>query len=165
MKNSFVFNLLQVIFTLVGAGMLAAGYFAVPGSLTDDGFPLDTFFYAMGAFFIIWPLILFGTIRYFYRRAAEKIAYLKANGIKGTAKVVSFHRTNIYINKIPQLVLDLAIKTSLGEQFQTSYKKCVDPIYYKLIQPTVDLPVYVDPANRKSLYIDFEEAWRNAGSI
>ena len=159
MKNYFVLNLIQVIFTLVGAGMLVAGYFTAPTALTGDGFRLNYFFYAMGSFFIIWPLILFGTIRYFYRRAAEKIAYLKANGIKGTARVVKFHRTNISINKIPQMILDLTIKTNLGEQFQASYKKCIDPLYYNLMRPDADLPVYIDPANRKSLYVDFEEAW------
>ena len=120
MKNNFVFNLLQIIFTLVGVGLLAAGYFAKPNSLTDDGFPLNKFLYAMGAFFIVWPIILFGTIKYFYRRAAAKIAYLREQGIKGTARILGMHRTNITINNIPQMVLDLAVKTNLGEQFQTS---------------------------------------------
>ena len=113
----------------------------------------------MGGFFIVLPIILFGTIKYFYRRAAEKMAYLKANGIKCMARVVAFHRTNIIINRIPQMVLDLSIKTNLGEQFQVSYKKCIDPLYYNLLRPDADLPVYVDPVNRKSLYVDFEEAW------
>ena len=42
MKNTFVLNLIQIIFTLVGLGLIAGGYFASPGSLTDDGFPLNT---------------------------------------------------------------------------------------------------------------------------
>ncbi|MES2777652.1 MAG: hypothetical protein V4722_25970 [Bacteroidota bacterium] len=164
MKNNFVFNLLQVIFTLVGVGMLVAGYFAAPGSLTDDGFALNKFFYAMGGFFIVWPIILFGTIKYFYRRAAQKVADLKANGIKGKARVLQMRRTNLTVNRIPQVILDLDIKTSLGEQFPASYKKCIDPIYYSLIRPDLDLTVYVDPNNHKSLYVDFEEAWARMGS-
>ncbi len=159
MKNYFVLNLLQVIFTLVGTGMLAAGYFAAPTALTGDGFRLNYFFYAMGGFFIVFPIIIFGTIKYFYRRAAEKIAYLKANGIKGMARVVKFRRTNITINRIPRMILDLSVKTNLGEQFQASYKKCIDPLYYNLLRPDTDLPVYVDPVNRKSLHVDFDEAW------
>ena len=83
MKNKFAFNPLQIIFTLVGAGMLIAGYFAAPGSLTDDGYPLNIFFYCMGGFFIIFPLVLFGVINRFYNRAAKRVAYLKEHGIKG----------------------------------------------------------------------------------
>lgn len=165
MKNNFVLNLIQGIFTLVGAGMLIAGYNASPGSLTDDGFPLDKFFYGMGAFFIIWPIILFGFIKYFYRRSAEKIEHLINNGIKGKARVLQMHRTGVSINRVPQVILDLDIKTDLGEKLQVSYKKCVEPIYYSLIRPDVDLPVYIDPNNKKSVHIDFQEAWMKAGRM
>jgi hypothetical protein len=164
MKHNFVLNLIQGIFTIVGAGFLFAGYNASPGSLTDDGFALDKFFYIMGAFFIVWPIVLFGAIRYFYRRAAAKIDHLKTNGIKGKARVLQMHRTGVSINRIPQVILDLDIKTDLGEKFQVSYKKCVDPIYYSLIKPDTDLPVYIDPANKKSVHVAFDEAWAKAGS-
>jgi hypothetical protein len=159
MKNNFVFNFLQIIFSLVGAGMLIAGYFAASGSLTDDGYPLNYFFYCMGAFFIIWPIILFGVIKYFYRRAGQKVTYLREHGLKGKARVLHMRRTGLTINNVPQVVLDLKITTDLGEQLQTSYKKCVDPIYYNLIRPDADLIVYVDPADKKKVHVDFEEAW------
>lgn len=159
MKNNFVFNLLQIIFSLVGAGMLVAGYFAAQGSMTDDGYPLNYFFYCMGTFFIIWPVILFGTIKYFYRRAAQRVSYLREHGLKGTARVLHMRRTGLTINNVPQVVLDLSITTDLGEQLQVSYKKCIDPIYYNLIRPDTNVTVYVDPANKKKVYIDFEEAW------
>jgi hypothetical protein len=159
MKNIFVINPLQIIFILVGAGMLIAGYFAAPGSLTDDGYPLNIFFYCMGGFFIIFPLILFGLINRSANRSAEKIAYLKEHGIKGKARVLHMRRTGLTINDVPQVVLDLNITTDLGEQFPGSYKKCIDPIYYSLIRPDADLIVYVDPANKEKVFVDFEEAW------
>lgn len=159
MKKYFVFNLLQIIFSLVGAGMLIAGYFAAPGSLTDDGYPLNYFFYGMGAFFIIWPIILFGAIKFFYSRSAQRITYLKEHGIKGKARVLHMRRTNLTINHVPQMVLDLNITTDLGEQLQASYKKCIEPMYYSLIRPDAELPVYVDPADKRKVYVDLEEAW------
>ena len=165
MKNNYVLNLIQGIFTLVGIGFLIGGYKATPGSLTDDGFPLDKFFYGMGVFFIAWPILLFGGIRYFYRRAADKIEHLKTNGIKGKARVLQMHRTGVSINRIPQVILDLDIKTDLGEKLQVSYKKCVDPIYYSLIKPDADLPVYIDPVNKKLVHVAFDEAWAKAGSF
>jgi hypothetical protein len=159
MKSKPAFNPLQIIFTLVGAGMLIAGYFAAPGSLTDDGYPLNIFFYCMGGFFIIFPLILFGVINRFYNRSAKRVVYLKEHGIKGKAHVLHMQRTGLTINDVPQVVLDLNITTDLGEQFQASYKKCIDPIYYSLIRPDADLIAYVDPADKGKVYVDFEESW------
>lgn len=158
MKNA-ASNLVQGIFILVGAGMLIAGYFAAPDSRTEDGFPLNYFFYCMGAFFIVWPLLLFGTIRYFYRRSAQKVAYLRENGIKGKGRVLNMQRTGVSINRVPQVILNLQITTDLGEQFQAAYKKCIDPIYYSLIRPDTDLTVYVHPSNKKEVYVDLEADW------
>lgn len=166
MKNNFVSVLLLGIFTLVGLGMLIAGYFAAPGSLTDDGYPLNYFFYCMGGFFILLPLVLFGVLGYFFRRSAQKVGYLKTHGIKGKARVMGMRRTGLTVNDVPQVILDLKISTDLGEQFQTAYKKCIDPIYYNLIQPDRDLNVYIHPANRNEVYIDFQEEWaRQAGGF
>ena len=159
MKKKLAFNPIQIIFTLVGAGMLIAGYFAAPGSLTDDGYPLNIFFYCMGGFFIIFPLVLFGAINGFYNRAAKRVAYLKEQGIKGKARVLHMQRTGLTVNDVPQVVLSLNITTDLGEQFEVSYKKCIDPIYYSLIRPDADLIAYIDPADKGKVYIDFEEAW------
>jgi hypothetical protein len=73
--------------------------------------------------------------------------------------VLHMQRTGLTINDVPQVVLDLNITTDLGEQFQASYKKCIDPIYYSLIRPDADLIAYVDPADKGKVYVDFEESW------
>jgi hypothetical protein len=162
MKNKFVFTLIQVIFTLVGIGMLLGGYFATPGSLTDDGFPLNNFFYILGAFFIIWPIVLFGVINYFIKRAAQNIELLKVNGIKGKTRILSLDQTGIRINHIPQVKMQLDIKTTMGDRFQASYKKCLPQMYYNLIKPEAEFTVYIDANNRNKMYVDFEEAWAKA---
>lgn len=158
-ENNFVLNLLQVIFTVVGAGLIVGGYFAHPGSTTKDGFALNYFLYVLGGFFIIWPMILFGAMRYFARRSAARQAFLVSQGIKGKARVLNMRSTNIYINKVPQMVLDLLIVTELGERYETSYKKTIPMQYYNILRPDVDLPVYIDPNNKNKLFVDFQQAW------
>jgi hypothetical protein len=158
-QNTFVLNLIQIIFTLVGLGLIAGGYFASPFSQTRDGFPLNTFLYMLGGFFIVFPLVLFGAIRYFIKRSAERQAYLVANGIKGKARVLNMRPTNVYINRVPQVVMDLQVMTNLGERFEATYKKAIPIQYYNIIRPDVDLPVYIDPADRTKLFVDFEQAW------
>jgi hypothetical protein len=157
--NNWVFNLVQIIFTLVGFGLIAGGYFASPGSKTDDGYPLNYFLYVLGGFFIVWPIVLFGVIRFFLKRAAAREAYLINNGIKGKARVLNMRNTGVYINRIPQMVMDLQVTTDLGERYETSYKKTVLMQYYNIIRPDVDLPVYIDPNDRNKLFIDFQQAW------
>jgi hypothetical protein len=157
--NNFIINLLQGIFTIVGLILITIGYFSEPGSTTDDGSPLDTFLYLLGSFFILLPLVLFGIIRYFLRRAAAKRAWLVENGIKGKARVLKMHNTHFYINGVPQMALDLQITTSLGERYKTSHKTVVPMQYYNIIRPDRDLPVYIDPNNKNKLFIDFQQAW------
>jgi len=157
--HNWVFNLVQIIFTLVGLGLITGGYFATPGSLTDDGYPLNTFLYALGAFFIVWPLLLFGVLRYFFKRAANREADLINNGIKGKARVLNMRGTGVYINRVPQMVMDLEVTTSLGERYQTTYKKTVPMQHYNIIRPDMDLPVYIDPNNRNKVFVDFQQAW------
>jgi hypothetical protein len=160
----FVLNLLQVIFTLVGAGLITGGYFAAPGSRTDDGLPLNYFLYGLGGFFILFPLLLFGIIRYAIKRTAARQAWLMQNGIKGKARVLNMQQTHVYINRIPQVVLHLQVTTNLGETFETNYKKAIPLQYYNIINPDVDLPVYIDPANRTKLFVDFQGAWKKMAS-
>lgn len=157
--NKFVLNLVQLILTLVGLGLIAGGYFATTEAKTDDGYSLKYFLYIIGGFFIVWPLLLFGVIRFFHRRAAARQAYLIENGIKGKARVLNMRGTNIYINRVPQMILDLQITTSLGERYETSYKKTIPMQYYNIIKPDLDLPVYIDPDNKNKMFVDFQQAW------
>ncbi|GAB0157451.1 hypothetical protein CHRYSEOSP005_27270 [Chryseobacterium sp. Alg-005] len=159
MKKQPVFYILPVIFSIVGIGMLIGGYTAAPGSLTDDGYPLNYFLYAMGGFFILFPLALTGLMGYFSRRNIQNIADLKSRGIRGKARVMNIQRTGVSINDIPQVILQLRITTDTGEQFVVNYKKCIDPIYYNLITPEKDLSVFVNRENKNEVYLDLEAEW------
>ncbi len=159
MKKNPVFYLLPAIFFVVGLGMVIAGYNAAPGSLTDDGYPLNYFFYFMGGSFILLPLILTVIISVFFSRKAGKIEDLKKNGIKGKARVLSVQRTGMSINDIPQVILQLRITTDPDEQFLVNYKECIDPLYYNLITPEKDLVVFINQNNKKEVYLDLEAEW------
>ncbi|UOU97776.1 hypothetical protein MUU74_14905 [Chryseobacterium daecheongense] len=159
MKNNPVMYILPIIFSVVGLGMLIGGYTADPGSLTDDGYPLNYFLYAMGSFFIIFPIALVAFMTYSSRRHSQNVIDLKAKGLKGKARVLSVQRTGLSINDIPQVILQLHITTDLGEQFTVDYKKCIDPFFYNLITPERDLLVYINRDNKKEVYLDLEAEW------
>lgn len=159
MKNNPVLYILPVIFSIVGLGMLIGGYTAAPGSLTDDGYPLNYFLYTMGGFFILFPVALTAIIWYFNRNNVQKMADLKANGLKGKARVLTIQRTGVSINNIPQVILQLSITTDSGQQFTVDYKKCIDPFYYNLITPERELTVYISRENKQEVYLDLEAEW------
>ncbi|MBB4805407.1 hypothetical protein HNP38_000679 [Chryseobacterium defluvii] len=159
MKKNLIFYLGPAVFFIVGMGMLIAGYNAEPGSLTDDGYPLNYFFYFMGGSFILLPIVSMIIITFFFTRKANKINDLKTTGIKGKARVLGMQRTGMSLNNIPQVILQLRITTDIGEQFPASYKECIDPLYYNLITPEKDLIVYVNRDNKKEVYLDLEAEW------
>lgn len=161
MRNKWIFLLLNGIFSIVGVAMLLGGYFAPDGSLTDDGYPLNYFLYTMGGFFILFPLLLTLGISAAYKRVDNRINFLKTQGIQGTARVMRFNTTGMYLNRVPQLAMQLWVKTSLGEEYQARYKQCIHPIYYQYLAPDKDIPVYIDPADKNKLYLDVEQLWQD----
>lgn len=160
MKKNIASIIVPVVFTIVGLGFLIAGFTADPSALTDDGYKLSSFFYVMGSFFIVWPIVIFGGIIFFYRRAAAKVEDLKANGIKGKARVLSMRNTGVRINHVPQVILELDVTTEMGEKLQVNYKKCIEQMYYSILRPDVDLIVLVDPNNKQKVHVDFDATWR-----
>lgn len=159
-KGNIASYIIPFIFSSIGIGFLIAGYTAEPGALTDDGYPLNKFFYMMGGFFVVWPIVLFSAIIYFQKRKSQREEHLKTQGIKGKARVMGMRQTGVRINHVPQVVLDLHITTDFGEKLQLPYKKCIQPMYYSILRPDVDLEVYINPEKKDKVFVDLDETWR-----
>lgn len=114
--NHILFLLGPAIFIVVGVGFLVASAMAPPGSLTDDGYPLDTFFLIMGAVFGgIGPVWLVGALlgfRWSARKRAELDArreHLRRHGVRLLARVVSCESDG-YMNFDNELWTDLVLE-------------------------------------------------------
>ncbi len=154
MKRVLRGALLVLPFLALGGVFLYLGSDAPPGSLTDDGYPLDTFYYAMGAWFIGLPLALSLIISLLFVRAASRQRDLVEHGIKGTARIMQTEQTGTFVNNNPQVRFKLLIELPDRPPYEVPHLQIVDLIHLGAINPGSSLGVYVDPENSRNLLLD-----------
>lgn len=137
----------------VGIGFLYLGFTASPDALTDDGYSSQMFYYVMGGFFFIIPLISTIGILLFYKRANNRKTFLIENGIQGEAEILHREQTGTYINELPQVKFLLKITTPFNEGYEIEYKNVVSVLDLNSINVGAKLPVYVDPNNEKNILL------------
>lgn len=153
MKNLPRLLLLMVPFLLLGLFFLYLGTEALPGEMTDDGYPLDIFYYAMGAWFIGLPIVLALGLSLFFMAVGRKKSNLAANGIKGHATILATEQTGVFINENPQVRFKLQVEIPGRPPFEVLHKQVVELINLYAIAPGSVHTVYVDPANAHSLLL------------
>lgn len=137
----------------VGIGLLYLGFTASPDALTDDGYSLQNFFYIMGGFFLIGPLITTIGISLFYKRANDREIYLTQSGIRGEAEILHREQTGTYINELPQVKFLLQLTMPDRESYQMEYKDVISMLDLGSINVGTKLPVFVDPNNSKNIML------------
>ncbi len=99
--NPFLFGILM----LPAIGLITASFLVDENSLTDDGYPLDTFLLALGGFFFLIDTSL---IMFFALNNTRK-KYLIEHGLNGKARVLQIQETGTRINGIPRYKLLLEV--------------------------------------------------------
>lgn len=92
-------------FALVGIGMIITGFFVDPESKTDDGYPLNVFFWVFGG---SWLLIDVGSLAVSWIIAARRKNALE-NWLPASARVLDASETGTYINGMPRLRFSLEV--------------------------------------------------------
>lgn len=106
---------------LPGLGMLIASFFVSPESLTDDGYPLDTFLRLMGGFFILVNVVIMVVFHFINRR---RIDFLR-NGLDGTATVLAMEETGTTINDMPVMKLSLKVNDGYNPERVVVHKEAI----------------------------------------
>lgn len=137
----------------VGMGLLYLGFTASPDALTDDGYSLQNFFYIMGGFFLIGPLITTVGILLFYNRANDREINLEQNGTRGEAEILHREQTGTYINELPQVKFLLKLTMPDREPYKIEHKDVVSMLDLSSINVGAKLPVFVDPNNPENIML------------
>ncbi len=137
---------------IVGLGMIFFGFTVSPDALTDDGYPLNTFLFIMGGFFIISPLLGALGVSYYYKRINDRETFLMNEGIKGEAEILSREQTGTYINEQPQVKFKLLITTPM-ETYELEHKEIVNLLDMGSIPVGRKLPVMINPDNPKDIIL------------
>lgn len=146
--------LLTLPFILLGAFFLYLGTEAMPWELTDDGYPLDIFYYAMGAWFIGLSLVLVLGLVLFFRFAEKRQANFIEKGLKGHATILATEQTGVFINENPQVQFRLQVEIPGRPPYEVQHKQVVELIKLWAIAPGSVHAVYVDPDNDRNLLME-----------
>lgn len=92
-------------FTIAGIGFIVAGFFVDPAGRTDDGYPLNVFFWVFGG---SWLLMDAGSLAVSRVIAARRKNALE-NWLPASARVLDASETGTYINGMPRLRFSLEV--------------------------------------------------------
>ncbi|MDP3066191.1 MAG: hypothetical protein Q8N08_05565 [Methanobacteriaceae archaeon] len=138
---------------VVGVVFIFLGLTASPGALTDDGYPLNNFYYLMGASFIIFPALGALGVFLFYKRINDREIYLINNGIEGQAEILQREQTGTYLNEQPEVKFILLVTIPGEEPYQIEHKEVVNLLDVGSITEGKIVPVRVDPKNPKNMLL------------
>ncbi|MBN1638581.1 MAG: hypothetical protein JW866_06430 [Ignavibacteriales bacterium] len=152
-------------FLILGTVFIILGFNAEPWELTDDGYPLDTFWFIMGGSFIFFSFAPLLIISIWNKRKIKKIQNLLDFGIRGTAKILDAVPTGTEINNIPMIRLNLEVSIPGREKYNVTHKELINPMYYPFYTPGKILNIIIDRDKPNVLMIDttkfIEEANEN----
>lgn len=131
---------LAIVMALPGIGMIVAGFLVSPDALTEDGYPLNIFLFAMGGFFLLTNAIILTVFTIINRRKLE----LATNGLDGTATVISMDETGTTINDMPVMKLSLRINDGYNPERVVSHKETIPLSRLIELRPGTVISVKVD---------------------
>jgi hypothetical protein len=157
MKGCGLLLIFLVVFGGIGCGMIYFGYQAKPGDLTDDGFPLKYFLYAMGGFFVATPLIMAFFMTLVGLINKRKDAYFATYGVPATATILSIEDTGTRINDNPRVALSLRIERGGQQPYTINTTKTVSIVYLGRLVPNAKLAVLVDSKDTNRIKIEWNK--------
>jgi hypothetical protein len=118
-KASHLHFIGPITFLLIGIGFFVGAAIAPAGATTDDGFPLSWFLLGMGACFLPIGALWLVSAVFLARKQDEKearesakVAYLRAQGVRVTARVISSQKTG-YISFKNEVWTNLTVEVAL----------------------------------------------------
>lgn len=133
-------------FLVVGVAFLVAGYRASPSALTDDGYPLKTFFYVMGGFFLLLPMAILVGFALVGSAKRRKMENLMATGQQGEAEILGLEDTGVRINDNPRVRLLLEVRIEGHAPYQVAKTMVVPLIRLPQVQVGSTVQVLADPS-------------------
>ena len=133
-------------FLVVGIGFLIAGFMADPSALTDDGYPLKSFFYIMGGGFLLLPLLLATGLSLAGATKRKKIEDLLATGQQGEAVILGLEDTGVLINHDPRVRILLEVHIAGYSPYQVKKTMVLPLIRLSQVQVGSTVQVLADPS-------------------
>ena len=146
--NPFLFGILM----LPAIGLITASFLVDENSLTDDGYPLDTFLLVLGGFFFLIDSSLM--ILLTLNNTRKK--YLIEHGLNGKATVLQIHETETRINRIPKYKLLLEVNDGYNPVRTLSVSQLIPLHQLHSLKVNEEISVKVHPEKPNKVLVILE---------
>lgn len=108
-------------FGLLIAAFIVAGFLVSPGSETDDGHPLNIFFFMMAGMFAL----SIGGVLIWAKVSNARRERIERTWLDGTAEILEVSETGTYINNQPKLRFRLRVESPVHPPCEVIHKQVI----------------------------------------
>ena len=137
------------IFAVIIVGLIVAGFLVSPDSKTDDGHPLNIFFYGMAGLFLLNNLGLLPYVQLSNRRRD----FIEATWFDAQAKILEISETGTYINNQPRLRFRLHETSPVHPPCEVVHKQVIPLTVLAQFQQGKTITVKVNPNDPQDILI------------
>jgi len=137
------------IFALVIVGFIVAGFLVSPKAETDDGHPLNIFFWGMAGIFLLSNLVILTWAQLSNRRRDR----IEVTWVDAQAEILEVSETGTYINNQPRLRFRLAVNSPVHPYCEVVHKQVMPLTALAQLQVGNTITVKVNPDNPEDLMI------------
>jgi len=109
------------IFALIIVGFIVAGFLVSPKAETDDGHPLNIFFWGMGGMFLLSNLGILAWVQLSNRKRDR----IEATWLDAEAKILEINETGTYINNQPKLRFRFFVNSPIHPPCEVVHKQVI----------------------------------------
>lgn len=137
------------IFGVLILGFIVAGFLVPDTAKTDDGHPLNIFFWIMAGMFALST----GGVILFAAMANRKRAYREANWMDAQAEILEVSETGTYINNQPRLKFRLLVHSPVHGAKEVVHKQVIPLTALAQFSAGTTIAVKVDPSDPNEIMI------------
>lgn len=137
------------IFALIIVGFIVAGFLVSPKAETDDGHPLNIFFWAMGGFFLLTNLGVFAWVRLSNRRRDR----IDATWFDAQAEILEISETGTYINNQPKLRFRFYVNSPVHPPSEVVHKQVIPLTLLAQFKVGETITIKINPDDPRDIMI------------
>ncbi len=131
------------IFAVIITGFVVTGFLVSPDSKTDDGFPLNFFFWGMAGMFLASNLGVLVWVRLSNSRRER----IEKTWIDADAEILEMNETGTYINNQPKIRFKLQVNSPVSAPCEVVHKQVIPLTALVQFKAGTTIKVKVNPNN------------------
>ena len=137
------------IFALIIVGFIVAGFLVSPKAKTDDGHPLNIFFWAMAGIFLLSNLGILAWVTLSNRRRDR----IEATWLDAQAEILEISETGTYINNQPKLRFRFYVNSPVHPPSEVVHKQVIPLTLLAQFKVGETITIKINPDDPRDIMI------------